>query len=54
LARMTASNVIGSPGLYQVTVEVRSPANVPLVSSRAGAPRTNTTPVIFRTMYYSP
>lgn len=54
LARMTASNVIGSPGLYQVTVEVRSPANVPLVSSRAGAPRTNTPPVVFRTMYYSP
>lgn len=54
LARMTATNVPGSPGLYQVTVEVRSPANVPLFSSGAGPRRTNTPPVTFRTMYYSP
>lgn len=53
LARMTATVVPGLPGLYQISVEVRSPANVPLVNSNVSPPRTNTPPVVFRTLYYS-
>jgi type II secretory pathway pseudopilin PulG len=54
LARITATNVPGTPGLYQILVEVRSPANVPLVNSNTSPPRTNTPPVTFTTLYYSP
>ena len=43
LARVSARRVTN--GLYQVTVEVRSPANVPL---------TNTRPVTLSTLHYSP
>jgi type II secretory pathway pseudopilin PulG len=43
LARLSASNVGGN--LYQVTVEVRSPASLPL---------TNTRPNIFTAFVYSP
>jgi type II secretory pathway pseudopilin PulG len=50
LARISATNIPGSPGLYQVWVEVRSPANVPLLTGT----RTNTPPVTFTTLYYSP
>ena len=50
LARVSATNVPGSPGLYQVLVEVRSPASVPLVTGT----RTNTPPLTFTTLYYSP
>ena len=53
LARIIATNVPGTPGLYQIAVEVRSPANVPLVSSNTSPPRTNTPPVTFTTLYYS-
>jgi type II secretory pathway pseudopilin PulG len=50
LARMTATNISGVPGLYRVTVQVRSPASVPLMT---GA-RTNTLPVTFTSLFYSP
>lgn len=40
LAKMSATNVAGNPKLYQVTVEVRSPAVAPL---------TNTPPSVFTT-----
>jgi type II secretory pathway pseudopilin PulG len=53
LARISATNVAGSPGLYQVTVQVRSPASVPLVNPTNTA-RTNTPPVTFTTLFYSP
>ena len=43
LARVSARRITN--GLYQVTVEVRSPANVPL---------TNTRPVTLSTLHYSP
>jgi type II secretory pathway pseudopilin PulG len=48
LARLTAqvfTNTGVTNGLYQVTVQVRSPASVPL---------TNTPPVTFTTLVYSP
>jgi len=45
LARLTARAVPGSLGLYQLMVEVRAPANVPL---------TNTRPISFTTLFYSP
>jgi hypothetical protein len=43
LARVSARLITN--GLYQVIVEVRSPANVPL---------TNTRPVTLSTLHYSP
>ncbi len=43
LARLSATNV--GPNLYQVTVEVRAPASVPLA---------NTRPSTFSTLVYSP
>jgi len=42
---LTARAVPGSLGLYQLMVEVRAPANVPL---------TNTRPISFTTLFYSP
>jgi type II secretory pathway pseudopilin PulG len=45
LARLSVTNVLGTPGLYQVRVEVRSPANVALSNSQA---------VTFATLFYSP
>lgn len=45
LARLSASNVVGYPNLYQVTVEVRSPASLNL---------TNSTPSVFTTFVSSP
>jgi hypothetical protein len=43
LARISATNV--APGLFQVNVEVRAPANIPLTNSR---------PISFSTLVYSP
>jgi type II secretory pathway pseudopilin PulG len=45
LARLSVTNVPGTPGLYQVRVEVRSPANVALSNSQT---------VTFATLLYSP
>lgn len=45
LAKMQARQINGFPGLYHVTVQVRSPATTPL---------TNTTPVTFTTLTYLP
>jgi type II secretory pathway pseudopilin PulG len=45
LAKMTAQAVPGTPGLYRVKVEVRAPANVPLI---------NTPPITFSTLAYLP
>jgi type II secretory pathway pseudopilin PulG len=46
LAKISATNnVPGSPKLYQVSVEVRSPAFAPL---------TNTKPSVFTTLFYAP
>lgn len=45
LARLSAVTVPGQPGLYQVRVEVRAPASVPLA---------NTRPASFSTLIYSP
>jgi type II secretory pathway pseudopilin PulG len=45
MARLRAEPVDGTPNLFQVTVEVRSPATVPLEF---------TTPVSFSTLVYSP
>jgi type II secretory pathway pseudopilin PulG len=45
LAKMSASPVPDTPGLYRVTVEVRAPANVPL---------TNTPTITFSTLAYLP
>jgi len=45
LARLSANNEPGYPGLYQVLVEVRAPASIPLA---------NTRPAIFSTLVYSP
>ncbi len=45
LAKMQARRVEGFPGLYHITVQVRSPATTPL---------TNTTPVTFTTLSYLP
>jgi type II secretory pathway pseudopilin PulG len=45
LAKMSAQAVPGTPGLYEVTVQVRSPANAPL---------TNTQTVNFSTLAYLP
>jgi type II secretory pathway pseudopilin PulG len=51
LARLSARPVTNSPGLYQVLVEVRSPASVPLVMNG----RTNTNTVTsFSTYGYAP
>jgi type II secretory pathway pseudopilin PulG len=44
LALLHATNT-ATPGLFRLTVEVRSPANSPL---------TNTVPVVFTTMFYRP
>ena len=45
LARLSATNVQGYPGLYRVRVEVRAPASIPLANSR---------PADFSTLIYSP
>lgn len=45
LARLSAVTVPGQPGLYQVRVEVRAPASIPLA---------NTRPASFSTLIYSP
>jgi type II secretory pathway pseudopilin PulG len=45
LARLSATNVPGAPGLYRVTVDVRAPASIPLANSR---------PISFSTLVYSP
>ncbi len=45
LARLSATNVPGYPGLYQVSVQVRAPASIPLANSR---------PIDFSTLVYSP
>lgn len=45
LARLSATNVPGYPGLYQVRVQVRAPASIPLANSR---------PAEFSTLIYSP
>lgn len=45
LAKMQARQINGFPGLYHVTVQVRSPANTAL---------TNTTPVTLTTLTYLP
>jgi hypothetical protein len=50
LARISATAVANNPGLYQLRVEVRSPANVPLMTGT----RTNTPPVTFTSLFYSP
>lgn len=44
IARLQATSIDGSPNLYALTVEVRSPAASAL---------TNCTPTIFQTLYYS-
>ncbi|MFZ4484573.1 MAG: type IV pilus modification PilV family protein [Chthoniobacterales bacterium] len=43
MARLSASNVPGTANLYQITVEIRSPATLPL---------TNTRPVTFTTYQF--
>lgn len=45
MAKLSATNVPDVPGLYQVTVEVRSPASIPLQFTK---------PTVFKTYYYSP
>lgn len=45
LARLSATNIPGYPGLYQVRVQVRAPASIPLSNSR---------PAEFSTLIYSP
>lgn len=45
LARLSVTNMPGYRGLYQVRVEVRSPASIPLA---------NTRPAVFSTLVYSP
>lgn len=45
LARLSATNVPAAPGLYEVSVEVRSPATLPLARSQT---------VAFTTRLYSP
>jgi type II secretory pathway pseudopilin PulG len=45
MAKLSATNVPDVPGLYQVTVEVRSPASIPLKFTK---------PTVFKTYFYSP
>lgn len=45
MAKLSATNVPGVPGLYQITVAVRSPATIPLRFTK---------PVVFHTYFYSP
>ena len=45
MAKWSATNVPDVPGLYQVTVEVRSPASIPLKFTK---------PTVFKTYFYSP
>lgn len=44
LAKLQAQQIASKPGLYSVTVEVRSPAGVPLSKTR---------PLVFSSLYYS-